>query len=232
MGNETRRRQSARGTRRPANPDHRPSRSAPPTGIASRPDGPLTKFRAVARECHVTSVAVEETLFWGFNPFLSCDPRIRARFKAGPVPLSLVDARSPLHPRRPGRRPSRSPSGHTSFGNLVLPVEGRRSPRKTSTTRRASQVSWHQPGSRADTTQVAPGHRTCSMGRRIRPPGPDGSIPSGREATPLEWEWSVTGWNVPGRMAWRLRPRRGQRPPRDRAGSLGPARSGRSGRVR
>ena len=52
-----------------------------------------------------------------------------------------------------------SPSGHTVFGNLVLAVGRGRPSRKTSTTRRTPQVSWHQPGSRADTTHVAPGFK-------------------------------------------------------------------------
>lgn len=58
---------------------------------------------------------------------------------------------------RPGPTTVWSPAGHKVFGNLVLPVEGRRSPRKTSTTRRTSQVSWHKPGSPRDTGQVARG---------------------------------------------------------------------------
>ena len=49
-----------------------------------------------------------------------------------------------------------------------------------------------KPGSPGDTGQVAPGFRTSPMGRTQVPPGPDGSIPSGREAAGLEPERSVT----------------------------------------
>ena len=51
------------------------------------------------------------------------------------------------------------------FENLVLAVVGRRSPRKTSTTRR-SKVSWRKPGSPGDTRQVARG-RVTNKGLRI-----------------------------------------------------------------
>ena len=109
---------------------------------------------ALARESHATSVAVDETIV-GFNRRVhfrhsSCVPGRICENRRRQSKVSLVLC-------RPGPTTVWSPAGHKVFGNLVLPVEGRRSPRKTSTTRRTSQVSWHKPGSPRDTGQVARG---------------------------------------------------------------------------
>ena len=61
-------------------------------------------------------------------------------------------------------RPSRQTRSTQLFENLVLGVVGRRSPRKTSTTRK-SKVSWRKPGSPGDTRQVARG-RVIDQGLR------------------------------------------------------------------
>ena len=58
-----------------------------------------------------------------------------------------------------GLNRSRQTRSTQLFENLVLAVVGRRSPRKTSTTRK-SKVSWRKPGSPGDTRQVARGRVT------------------------------------------------------------------------
>jgi len=100
---------------------------------------------------------------------------------AGPARLDVGQPKVSLELATFGTgSPSRSPSGHKVFENLVLGVEGRRSPRKTSTTRRTFQVSWRLPGSPRDTGQVAPGFKDKPDGSDQRSlPGRSGrSLPA------------------------------------------------------
>ena len=81
------------------------------------------KFRALARESHATLVAVDEAIV-GFNHGVAFWPQ---PLRPGPVLLDsmLASPRSPLSCTFGTGSPSRSPSGHKVFENLVLGVEAR-----------------------------------------------------------------------------------------------------------
>ena len=165
--------------------------------------GEVYRVRALARESHATSVAVDEAYSCGFS-HLSLSDRVENQqhpVHANPFLLLYRWRRKvSLASRRPG--PANRPGALRGTRSLETwcrrlrgggPL-GKHQPHKRSLKYPGtSQVVPGTPGKSLQGARMGPMGRTrCCRRHPALPPGPVGSIPSGREATPLQWQWSVT----------------------------------------